>query len=478
MTSNFAAYSSGVLQDSFNRVEASNTSAEATVSTGPLIVAAHGDWVTDDSDVTGGTATNWFMATHYNSGDYDMSTYSYNTTTHALSVESHFDYGGGTSISGAWSQTDGLFGGWGQRVRGGGGYPNDYPSLGTVQAINSNLAGVTDGADTHTHGSGPYGGMNRISDDMLVYVGSSGNAQGNYGVKTTDGSSATNGGQNSNSPNYGGTGNWNPTDGSFAEPHLVSIGQGFCAIGGNGGSYSNPTTNYDYFYMSFGGSIDGNTALADPVSTSLGTNTRVNLEVMNWDGSSGGQTRAYHGNVLTLPSHSGSSESPELFWTDWGNVLLHLDTANPSNSVCFPITWSGTTPTAGSSAVWPGGDQIPSNELELGQTIRGGGGTGNKYGSGQHRTKLNRYRTLRKYESGGSTYFDFVEFEFNYSGGVLYPSAYTTVKNAWSYAKTDVYLGGLIYPKNNTDVFVLFTGVSSSDNTAHEFVYFTGAFPA
>lgn len=474
----FAAYNTGVLQGARKKVQG-DISAESSVATNPIICASHGDWVTDDSDVTGGTATNWFMATQYNSNDYDISTYSYNTTTHALTTVAHFDFAGGTSLSGGWSQTDGLFGGWAQRSRSGSGYPNDYPSSARVEAINSNLAGISTGTTTHSTGSGPYNGMQRISDDMLVMVGASGNIQGNYGVKTTDGSSATNGGQNTNSPDNGGTGNWNPRDGSFAEPHIVSIGQGFCAIGGNGGTYSNPTTNYDYFYMSFGGSLSGQTASADSVSTSLVESvTRVNLEVMSWDGTAGGQTRTYNGGILTVPSHTGSTQSPELFWTDWGNVLLHVDTANPSNAVCFPITWSGTTPTAGSSVAWPGGDAIPANELHIAHTVRGGSGMGNKHGSGQHRTNLNKYRTVRRYESGGSTYFDFVEFEFKYAGGVLYPSAYTTVKQGWSYPKTEVYVGGSIYMKNNTDVFMLFTGVDAGDNTSHEYVYFEGAYSA
>ena len=471
----FAAYNTGVLQGARKKAQG-DVSAESGVGVAPIICASHGDWVTDDSDVTGGTATNWFMSTQYNTNDYDISTYSYNTTTHALTTIAHFDFASGTSLSGGWSQTDGLFGGWAQRSRSGSGYPNDYPSSARVEAINSNLTGISSGTTTHSTGSGPYNSMKRISDDMLVMVGASGNTQGNYGIKTTDGSTATNGGQNSNSPDYGGTGNWNPRDGSFAEPHIVAIGEGFCAIGGNGGTYSNPTTNYDYFYLSYGGTLSGQTASADVVAYTIGANTKINFEVMNWDGTAGGQTRAYHGGVLTVPTHTGSTQSPEIFWTDWGNVVLHVDSANPSNAVCFPITWSGTTPTAGSSVAWPGGDAIPANELEVGYTVRGGGGEGTKYGSGQHRTNLNKYRTVRKYESGGSTYFDFVEFEFKYTGGVLYPSVYTTVKQGWSYPKTEVYIGGSIYMKNNTDVFMLFTGVDGGDNTSHEYVYFEGAY--
>ena len=283
----FAAYNTGILQGARKKVQG-DVSAESGVATGPIICASHGDWVTDDSDVTGGTATNWFMSTQYNSGDYDISTYSYNTSTHALTTVAHFDKAAATSISGGWSQTDGLFGGWAQRSRSASGYPNNYPSAAYVEAINSNLAGISTGTTTHSTGSGPYNSMKRISDDMLVMVGASGNIQGNYGVKTTDGSSATNGGQNSNSPDNGGTGNWNPRDGSFAEPHITAIGEGFCAIGGNGGTYSNPTTNYDYFYLSYGGSISGNTALADPVAGTIGSNTRINFEVMNWDGTAGG----------------------------------------------------------------------------------------------------------------------------------------------------------------------------------------------
>ena len=59
---------------------------------------------------------------------------------------------------------------------------------------------------------------------------------------------------------------------------------------------------------------------------------------------------------------------------------------------------------------------------------------------------------------------------------MLYPSAYTTVKQGWSYPKTEVYVGGSIYMKNNTDVFMLFTGVDAGDNTSHEYVYFEGAY--
>ena len=229
--------------------------------------------------------------------------------------------------------------------------------------------------------------------------------------------------------------------------------------------------------MSFGGSISGQTSSADGVSTSLIESvTRINFEVMEWDGTAGGQTRTYNGGVLTVPTHTGSTQSPELFWTDWGNVLLHVDSANPSNAVCFPITWSGTTPTAGSSVAWPGGDAIPANQLHVDYTVRGGGGNGNKHGSGQHRTNLNKYRTVRQYEVGSTTYFDFVEFEFKYTGGVLYPSVYTTVKQGWSYPKTDVTVRGSIYMKNNTDVFMLFGSIDAGDTTAHEYVYFEGAY--
>ncbi len=472
----FAAYNTGVLQGSVKRVQG-DASAESGVATGPIICASHGDWVTDDSDVTGGTATNWFMSTQYNSGDYDISTYSYNTSTHALTTVAHFDKAAATSISGSWSQTDGLFGGWAQRSRSGSGYPNDYPSSAQVEAINSNLAGISSGTTTHSTGSGPYNGMQRLADDMLVMVGASGNIQGNYGVKTTDGSSATNGGQNTNSPDNGGTGNWNPRDGSFAEPHLVAVSTGICAIGGGGGTYSNPTHNYDYFYMSFGGSINGQSALADGVSFSWAESTnRINFEVMSWDGTAGGQTRTYNGGVCTAPSHTGSTLAPKVFPTTWGNVIMCHDTGTPANAVCFPVTWSGTTPTAGSSVSWPGGASIPSNELHVDYTIRGGGGNGNKHGSGQHRTDLNKYRTVRQYEVGSTTYFDFVEFEFNYVGGVLYPSVYTTVKQGWSYPKTGVTVRGSIYMKNNTDVFMLFGSIDAGDNTAHEYVYFEGAF--
>ena len=474
------AYGTGAMSGSVKRVKG-DTSPESGVSVGPIICASHGDWVTDDSDVTGGTATNWFMATQYNTGDYDISTYSYNTSTHTLTTVSHFDYATGTSLSGGWSQTDGLVGGWAQRSRSGSGYPNNFPSTARVEHINSNLAGRSIAVTTHSTGSGPYNGMSRLADDMLVMVGGSGNIHGNYGIKVTVADpmevSATNGGQNTNSPNGGGTGNWNPSDGSWGEGHLSAVGTGICAIGGNGGTYSNPTHNYNYAYMSYGGSISGQTAAYDPVTpTWLESTTRINLEVMEWDGNAGGQTRTYNGGVLTVPSHTGSTSTPKYFLTDWGNVILHTDSANPSNAVCFPITWSGTTPTAGSSVAWPGGDTIPANELHVGHTVRGGGGDGNKHGSGQHRTNLNKYRTVRKYESGGSTYFDFVEFEFKYTGGVLYPSAYITVKQGWSYPKTDVYVSGSIYMKNNTDVFMLFTNIDAGDTTAHEYVYFEGAY--
>ena len=165
----FAAYNTGVLQGARKKAQG-DVSAESSVATNPIICASHGDWVTDDSDVTGGTATNWFMSTQYNANDYDISTYSYNTATHALTTVAHFDFASGTSLSGGWSQTDGLFGGWAQRTSSGSGYPNNYPSSARVEAINSNLTGISSGTTTHSTGSGPYNSMHRLADDMFCLL--------------------------------------------------------------------------------------------------------------------------------------------------------------------------------------------------------------------------------------------------------------------------------------------------------------------
>jgi hypothetical protein len=179
---------------------------------------------------------------------------------------------------------------------------------------------------------------------------------------------------------------------------------------GGGSEYANLGTTNEFIFLN---NADSNTF--------TDATTRVDINHMSWTGSaSGAITKTDNDSAVTLPTHTGSTARPVLLATTWGNVLIHLDTANPANSAVFPITWSGGTATVGSSVAFDGGTSIPAGECFF-KKLDGISNLGNhsKYACGQDRSGSNPdlYRTVRLYTSGSDIAMDTITIDFSNSDG-------------------------------------------------------------
>ena len=251
-----------------------------------------------------------------------------------------------------------------------------------------------------------------------------------------------------------------PTVSAVTPASIVFYHDEFSSPGSSGKTYANVGTTNQFIYTNYADSntFDENT-------------TRVDINHMSWTGAGGGAlTRTDNDSAVTLPTHTGSTARPVLLATTWGNVLIHLDTANPSNSAVFPITWSGGTATVGSSVAFDGGTSIPAGECFF-EKLDGMGKNGNysKYTCGQDRSGSNTdlYRTVRLYTSGSDIVMDTITIDFsNSDGSNTVTRKQEAVHTFTSTSSTTIWP---VFMANNTDL-----GIWHQDTA--EWVYIENAF--
>ena len=250
-----------------------------------------------------------------------------------------------------------------------------------------------------------------------------------------------------------------PTVSTVTPASTVFYYDNFSSPGSSGKTYANVGTTNQFIYTNYADSntFDENT-------------TRVDINHMSWTGAGGGAlTRTDNDNAVTLPTHTGSTARPVLLATTWGNVLIHLDTANPSNSAVFPITWSGGTATVGSSVAFAGGTSIPAGECFLLGLDGMRYGNYSKYTCGQNRSGSNTdlYRTVRLYTSGSDIVMDTITIDFsNSDGSNTVTRKQEAVHTFTSTSSTTVWP---VFMANNTDL-----GIWHQDTA--EWVYIENAF--
>jgi len=380
-----------------------------------------GDWVydTDETNSQSGTADNWLMmVAPYNTNYYATTPISYNTTTHTfteLAADWQMYNLGSSSHSGSGQQLSLDRGVWGMR---------SAAASFTARMYFNDLAANLGSFDNNVNTVSPvqrYGGGFRVNDTQGLY-GANSNAQLFYMGTYSGGASTTTSASSGESA-------------AFYHAEISSPG--------GGSEYANLGTTNEFLFINHADSITFNDAT-----------TRVDINHMSWTGAaSGALTRTDNDSAVTLPTHTGSTERPRLLATTWGNVLIHSDTANPANSVVYPITWSGGTATVGSSVAFDGGTDVPAGQC-FWQGLDGIRYAGNypKYSCGQDRSGSNPdlYRTVRLYTSGSDIAMDTITVDFSNSNG----SHTVTVKQeaVHTFTSTSSTAVWPVFMANNTDL--------------------------
>ena len=428
-----------------------------------IIFAAGGDWVYEATETNHAAtvASNWFCTYEYfANSNYDFVTHSYNTATHATSEIATMGFSSlGASISGAGQQlcqNRFCFG-----VRDG---APSYPGYGYLGEWNADLDDHQNTSTRFTEGQ-YYNGGYRLSDTMAFNYAAS-NYAGFYMHSYTGG--ADTGANALTSPKAAGSSN------------VVAGGAASFDFSSPGGGVrdSNAPSSYanlgDYADLIF--ATDG-TANYFGEST-----TRVDLSILNYNhvgaGESSTPTEYSNDNAITLPSHSGSTQGPNIFATTWGNIVFHHDTANPSNARVYPVTWGGAgnkTASVGTHKSWIGGDIIPSHEC-LWRGIDGIGaqssGHGYKYMCGSDRGTQRPddfYRTFRMRDIGSDMALDILVVDFTNSDGTH--SVTILHKDAKIYSSSDSAVIHPIFMANNKDVLIWHKDTNSLDYFENAFAF-------
>lgn len=394
---------------------------DLTSSSDAGIWSVGGDWVYDDDETNtqSGTADNWLMmVAPYNTNYYATTPISYNISTHEF-TELASDWTmyalGSSSHSGSGQQLSLDRGIWGMRSAAGGFTARKY-----FTDLAANL-GSFDNNINVVSAAQRYGGGYRLNDTQGVW-GINANQQRFYMGTYSGGASTTiSASSGDSSANY--------------HYELSSPG--------GGSEYANLGTINEFIFLNNANS-----------NTFTDATTRVDINHMSWTGSaSGSLTRTDNDSAVTLPTHTGSTERPRLLATTWGNVLIHSDTANPANSVVYPITWSGGTATVGSSVAFDGGTDVPAGQC-FWQGLDGIRYAGNypKYSCGQDRSGSNPdlYRTARVYTSGSDMLVDTITIDFSNSDGThTVETKQTAVTTFLSSSSASIWP---VFMKNNTDL--------------------------
>jgi hypothetical protein len=359
-----------------------------TTSSDAGIWSVGGDWVydTDETNSQSGTADNWLMmVAPYNTSLYATTPISYNTSTHTFTELGDWTmYNlGGTSHSGSGAQLSLDRGVWGMRSSTSGFIARMY-----YTDLAANLGSFDNNINVYTEAQIYNGGV-RINDTQGVHA-----SQSNFQrmlMGTYEGGAST-------------------TVSAVTAASTAFYHDSISSPGSSGKAYANVGTTNEFIYTNYADS-----------NTFTDATTRVDINHMSWTGSAGGAiTKTDNDSAVTLPTHTGSTARPVLLATTWGNVLIHLDTANPANSSVFPITWSGGTATVGSSVAFDGGTSIPAGECFFsGLDGMRKGGNYSKYTCGQNRSGSNPdlYRTVRLYTSGSDIAMDTITIDFSNSDG-------------------------------------------------------------
>ena len=392
---------------------------DLTSSSDAGIWSVGGDWVYDDDETNtqSGTADNWLMmVAPYNTNYYATTPISYNISTHEF-TELASDWTmyalGSSSHSGSGQQLSLDRGIWGMRSAAGGFTARKY-----FNDLAANLGSFDNNVNFETQAQ-YYGGGRRLNDTQGVIYTPSNTVSLQLG--TYSGGAST---VKSAKPTGAAYYHWD-----FSSP-------------GSGSEYANIGTTNELFF------INSNN------STSFGeSTTRIDLNHISWNGSAGGSlTKTDSDSAITLPTHTGSTQRPVILSTTWGNILIHIDTNTPANSVVFPITWSGATPTVGSSVAWDGGAAVPAGECFL-KGLDGmiPGGNYPKYTCGQDRVgSTDLYRTARVYTSGSDMLVDTITIDFSNSDGThTVETKQTAVTTFLSSSSASIWP---IFMKNNTDL--------------------------
>ena len=408
-----------------------------TTSSDVGIWSVGGDWVydTDETNSQSGTADNWLMmVAPYNTYQYSTTPLSYNTSTHTFTELGDWTmYNlGGTSHSGSGQQLSLDRGVWGMRSS-----TNGFTARMYYNDLAANLGSFDNNVNVYTEPQIYNGGV-RINDTQGVHASNSNFQRMLMGTYE---------------------GGPSPTVSAVTPASTVFYFDNFSSPGSSGKTYANVGTTNQFIYTNY---TDSNTFDENT--------TRVDINHMSWTGAGGGAlTRTDNDNAVTLPTHTGSTARPVLLATTWGNVLIHLDTANPSNSAVFPITWSGGTATVGSSVAFAGGTSIPAGECFLVGLDGMRSGNYSKYTCGQDRSGSNTdlYRTVRLYTSGSDIVMDTITIDFsNSDGSNTVTRKQEAVHTFTSTSSTTVWP---VFMANNTDL-----GIWHQDTA--EWVYIENAY--
>ena len=186
---------------------------------------------------------------------------------------------------------------------------------------------------------------------------STSNHAGGYAGNSTAGSAtfaiSTKMGGTANTTNAGSV---NATQNAY-DPNFVINEGGAKRVGGTGSLRARGGNGAEFVFLNNGTNFSDQTNFDE-------NGTQLDVVHHLWDGTSGSTiTQTKNADDITLPSHTGSTETPFLLTCSWGNAVIHVDT-NANTGAIFPITWSSSTSNVGSS-VATDFQGVPLNELTL-----------------------------------------------------------------------------------------------------------------
>lgn len=421
-----------------------------------------------DTNHASGTAATWFLFTAAIGTGREAYPHSFNTTTKAMGAQlaTNFGLSGGGSFVGEISQLTSDRGTHSHRTGAlySGGYAVD---------LNSSLSGWDNSFTTSGDYDQFYSGAGRISDTQGFTHSQNGYAHGLIPFTYSGGGSLSAQSGNSAGVNatFGGNGN--------AIYGLVNFFD--ASSPGGGSSYANLGTAGKVCYVSHN---NVTTPGSDPF---VDTDNTMYISVISWDGVNGNAPTRNGSAVaadttgadsFTVPTHTGSTYTPKLLATTWGNVVLHGDTNDPTNDCVFPVTWSSDDATIGSSVQWP--DNIGVNLTDCyWKGLDGIGRDGvSKFHCGQSRTgDANIYRTFAFRNVNSNTEIDIIKVDFSESSGkheveMLHRNVHTITGVTLS-AGADA---DPIFMENNTDLLLWVRGTNASDATECSTIYIENAF--
>lgn len=350
-----------------------------TVPTATDMVFADGAWIDGTGTSNNQTVSNWIGFIESTTTVGKIHPYEFNTATKTITTTGSVytatsGSGSGYTLPVQLSNDRGLMH---YRYSDGG-----FHTYSKLWDLNAGLTGLDNNISTW-NGTQWYAAANRAGDDYGFVQGNSNSPY--YGFKYY---------------NYTGGGSYTS---SAKFSNAVALQDGMTMIGGGSTAKARAADSKQLCYFN-----DNNNY--------IGTSTTgIDLHTITWDGvNNSSLVHNVTNDAITLAS-AGEGLTPQPIATSWGNIVINPDSVDTGKEVVYPITWSGTTPTVGSSVAWT--SSIPAHQIRFDGIDGYGFNTGSKFNCGEKPSSPDVYNTFRVYQDAGDVVIDTIEIDFSNSNG-------------------------------------------------------------